>query len=684
MRYSFDHYEKSPVKTHHLKLGGSNPQGETIDVTSLYLTRGGKPWLPVMGEFHFSRYDADKWEEELSKMKAGGVTVVASYLFWIYHEEQEDRYDFTGDLDIRRFVSCCKKLGLDVVIRIGPWAHGECRNGGFPDWLLKKGIPLRQNDGEYLKHVEKWFRAIYHQVCGLFYKDGGNIIGVQIENELVDGSQHLLALKQMAVEIGLCAPLYTVTGWNSASGARIPVDEVLPVFAAYPDAPWASGIQPLPLSSHYVFNTMRNDSAVGADIMQTTAPDGWRLPYELYPYATCEIGPGQQSTYHRRVRISGMDAYALSLVKLGSGNNLVGYYMYHGGTNKIGKLSTLQESRATGYPNDYPILNYDFDTALTQYGEAQEQYGLLNLLHMFAGDFGALLAPMETVSSTDSVKSEDFSSLRYSMRTDGKSGFVFINHYQRHGLLEPISNVVLDTGSCVFPSFNVTGEVAFFFPFEMKLMDKTLHWATALPICKMGNATFFAAVPGIAPQYQIEDTLLSAADYSVSILQHDGVNIVTLPWEKAVYLRKLGSRLVYGENCNLYEQDGQILSIEPGSFTYYQWENHRFIKYTVQKEYYPASLTAEPCHQPFEPPYIEELCLGGSSQLCWQRLTVSTSQGMVELAGPYDVAQIYADRRLVADNFYCGEPWRVPAAMLFHKDCYLVTTPFTTDVYLES
>ena len=44
----------------------------------------------------------------------------------------------------------------------------------------------------------------------------------------------------------------------------------------------------------------------------------------------------------------------MTLVKLGCGNNLMGYYMYHGGTNGMGRHSTLQESRATGYPNDYP------------------------------------------------------------------------------------------------------------------------------------------------------------------------------------------------------------------------------------------------------------------------------------------------------------------------------------------
>ena len=78
--------------------------------------------------------------------------------------------------------------------------------------------------------------------------------------------------------------------------------------------------------------------------MARTTPDGWQLPYDRYPFATCELGCGQQSTYHRRVRISPMDAYALSLVKLGSGNNLIGYYMYHGGTNPVGRLSPCRKA----------------------------------------------------------------------------------------------------------------------------------------------------------------------------------------------------------------------------------------------------------------------------------------------------------------------------------------------------
>ena len=90
MRYKFKDYQKSEILTNHLNMGGENPNGEKIDVTSLYFMRNEKPWIGVMGEYHFVRDSRDNWYRELCKMKAGGITVVATYLFWIYHEETED------------------------------------------------------------------------------------------------------------------------------------------------------------------------------------------------------------------------------------------------------------------------------------------------------------------------------------------------------------------------------------------------------------------------------------------------------------------------------------------------------------------------------------------------------------------------------------------------------------------
>jgi len=34
-----------------------------------------------MGEFHYARYAESGWEEEILKMKAGGVQVVSTYIF---------------------------------------------------------------------------------------------------------------------------------------------------------------------------------------------------------------------------------------------------------------------------------------------------------------------------------------------------------------------------------------------------------------------------------------------------------------------------------------------------------------------------------------------------------------------------------------------------------------------------
>lgn len=151
--YGFKEYIPKRIKRGHLKLGGVNPGGERIDVNSLYIERGGRPVIDVMGEYHFSRNHAENWYGELCKMRAGGVTIVASYRFWIYHEEVEGEFCFDGDLDIRRFVGDAKRAGLFVILRTGPWAHGECRNGGFPDWLMKKPYKLRDNNDGYMEKL---------------------------------------------------------------------------------------------------------------------------------------------------------------------------------------------------------------------------------------------------------------------------------------------------------------------------------------------------------------------------------------------------------------------------------------------------------------------------------------------------------------------------------------------------
>ena len=669
MIYKFKEFKDEPLLINHLNMGGKNPKGEEINVTSRYFTRNGKPWIGVMGEFHFSRYSRENWHRELAKMKAGGITIVSTYLFWIYHEEIEGKMDFGGDNDIRAFIKECKDVGLDVVIRIGPWAHGECRNGAFPDWLLKKDYKLRDNNEEYLAVVKKWYQSIYNEVKGLFYKDGGNIIAVQIENEFVDNAEHLAKLKEIAVECGFIAPIYTVTGWNSASGAKIPVDEVVPVFGGYCEAPWENHMNRLSPSPHYFFNRMRNDSAIGTDLIAKTQSDGWQLPYERYPFATCELGGGIEVTHHRRPIIKPMDIYAVSLVKLGDGNNLVGYYMYHGGTNKIGELSTFNETKATGYPNDYPILSYDFQAPLSEYGEVREQYGLLNMLHMFVNDFGEEFAPMIAVDSANSVAVDDTNSLRYGMRTNGKSGFVFVNHYQRLTELADIENAVISAENVEFPPIDVKGEVSFFMPFNMKMGDSVLEYATAQPLCKCGDTYFFAEIPNIKAEYKFSK---------------GSANIVTVPFENAKYMRKLNGTVYIGGGCNLYEENGQIHSVEDGEYICQKWNGSEFETLKIGQSAKQSNVEITGVENaPFEPKYKEELCIGGERELTWKKINVDGGYGFAEIDYVGDVAQIYADGELVADDYYYGETWRVPCKLLYGKECYMVISEMKEDFYKE-
>ncbi len=659
MIYTFKKYEPTEIMSGHLKMGGSNPNGGTIEVNSRYIVRDGKPYIGIMGEYHFSRASRENWATELQKMKYGGITIVATYLFWIYHEEEEGVWNFTQDRDIREFVRTAAEIGLDVVLRIGPWAHGECRNGGFPDWLLKlggtkpskynpstldrqDGFVLRDNNPEYMGYVRKWYSHIYAEVKDFLYKNGGNIVAIQIENELVDNAEHIKALKELAIEIGLEAPIYTATGWNSKFGARLPVDEVMPVFGGYPDAPWAQGgLKELPPSIHYAFYPERNDSSIGADLIEPTDKDGWRLPYERYPFATCELGPGMESTHHRRVVVSAMDAYAISLVKLGAGNNLMGYYMYHGGTHKLGKLSTLNEDRASGYPNDVAMLSYDFGTCISEFGEIREQYRRLRLLHLFVQDFGDVLAPMESVPAAVFVPETDTKNLRYAMRTNGKSGFVFVNHYQRHGHIEDIKNVVIDTGIVRFPSINVKGDIAFFVPFNMTLGEHTLEYATAQPLAKEGDTYYFLSIDGIKPVYKF-------AGCEEGIMPVD-IKVTTLSYSAARML---------------YRRDGKIMTEEVNDTEFIDFE-------------------LEPCNEPDFRLYDYELNIGGPRKRKWYKLYVNQPDGFISIDEEYDVAQIYANGQVVCDNFYEGVGWHVPASLIYGKECHLVLTEKKDDFYLN-
>jgi hypothetical protein len=503
-----------PVHDLPFAAGGRSPAGHVLAINNRYLSLDGVPWLPVMGEFHYARYPASEWEREILKMKAGGVDIVATYVFWIHHEEVEGQFDWSGQRDLRRFVELCGRHGMYAWVRVGPWAHGESRNGGLPDWLLRSG-PTRENDPGYLAHVDRFFREISKQLTGLLWKEGGPIIGLQVENEYsargpAKGEEHILTLRRMMQEAGLDAPFYSVTAWDNAA---VPTKDAIPVFGGYADGFWWRSLGELPPNPNYFFTPIRCQENVGDDL-RSSRPD-LDARYKDYPFLTAEMGGGMAESYHRRPVMSPDDTAAMTVTKLGAGAVLYGYYMFHGGTNPEGKLTTLQEARASGGFNDLQIKGYDYQAPLGEFGQMHPVFSDLKILHLFLRDFGAKLAPM-TVRFPARLPDgkSDTATPRVAARVAGDRGFVFINNYQRNYPLPNRKNfqveLQLPSGPVDVPRHPATvpSGVYTIWPVNLDLGGPTLRYATAQLVAKLDEpATLvFFAWPGIAPEFAFDGT----------------------------------------------------------------------------------------------------------------------------------------------------------------------------------
>jgi hypothetical protein len=488
-------------------IGAESPSGRTFGANARYLTLDGRPFFPVMGEFHYSRYPADEWEEELLKMKAGGISVVASYVFWIHHEETEGRFDWSGRRDLRRFVELCGRHGLYAWVRIGPWSHGEARNGGFPDWLLKVG-PTRADSPAYLERVRRLFGEIGRQLRGLSWADGGPIVGVQIENEYhprSGGVDHMQTLRGLAQAAGILAPYVSATGWDNAV---VPTVGFLPVFGGYTDNFWSGSLGELPPSQHFFFNAVRAEDNVMGDL--TPKSPGQDAKYEGYPFLTAEMGGGMAVAYHRRPLMRADDTTAAALVKLGSGIAGLGYYMYHGGTNPEG-LTSLHETQAAwnGY-NDVEAKSYDFQAPLGEFGQANPSFRTLRALHLFLADFGRDLAPMAAYFPTPRPSGrEDLETPRAAVRSDGRRAFVFVNNYERSRSLPERRGfqivLQLPDGTLRIPRRPTTVPTGVYthWPVRLDLGGVALEYATAELVCRLSDPEtyVFAAWPGLPPEF---------------------------------------------------------------------------------------------------------------------------------------------------------------------------------------
>jgi beta-galactosidase len=421
-----------------------------------------------------------------------------------------------------------QKHGMLAYPRIGPWTHGEVRNGGSPDWIVdKKIMEDRSNHPVYQYYAERYLTQMSKQMEGLFYKEGGPIVGVQIENEYwfgEKGESHIKWIKQTAQKLGIDVPLYTVTGWGDVS---VPQNEVIPLFGTYPDAPWNADIKVSDNEADFSLSNYRKNQMPEKDVKKSKK---YKVNFLLYPYFTCEMGIGIQNTYHRRHIINAIDGYGLVISKLGSGSNLVGYYMFAGATNPQAVNSTLEEEEdISAYYTTVPSKSYDFQAAIRESGEINPAYRQIKKLHYFLNEYGGLLAPMETY-----VGDQNKDDLEYGVRVKDNSGFVFVINYERNNpkddKVPDRFSVKLKSETITFPSKGVKfiDSTICIWPINMKLDQLTLKYATAQPLCNIDNTFFFCQSNGINPEFCFDASSINSVNStSGSVTQDKGRFIIS-------------------------------------------------------------------------------------------------------------------------------------------------------------
>lgn len=612
-QYKIDLGKVTPPTVKYLQLGHSGPAGKEIRINNLYLEEGGIPQLPVMGEIHYNRMDSRYWRDALLKMKASGIDIVATYCIWSLHEEFEGELSWEGHLNLRRFIELCKELDMKVHLRFGPYCNAEIKNGGLPDWIVNnKNLVTRSNDPLYLEYTRRWYQAVYDQVKGLLWKDGGPVMALQLENEYVRPGMivsHLLNLKKMAVEIGFDVPLYSMTHWMDS---QYPKGEIVPYAGFYIEAPWtASGKNEIPTSNFEFFTYNRLSDNIGTDIIKLEG-DVESLSGENNdsPFFTCEIGVGTTAFYQRRAVVPEEMAGENINLRLGCGANMMGYYMYTGGTNPVGKISTYQSSG--------PRISYDYQAPIREFGTLGTVMQETKKYNYFMNDFGTALAPAVAYLPTTN---QDRDNLQWAVRLNGNTGYLFCSNYLYKHSRKDYKNVQfsikLKDETIRIPRQKVTVKngTYFLWPFNQELSNVLLKYSTTQPVCSLkegNNHTYFFfeddAIPG---EYLIENKdirnievkngsyrkekdryfvnqLTPGKECIIKITKENGstVRFVTLTEEESDHIWKgtiKGKKFVAITNSSLiYDNDKITLIDDQPSTEIWTYEDGNFKQQTFQ------------------------------------------------------------------------------------------------------
>ncbi|AXX29969.1 beta-galactosidase [Actinosynnema pretiosum subsp. pretiosum] len=301
----------------------------------------GRPHRVLAGALHYFRVHPDLWADRIEKARLMGLNTIETYTPWNLHEPVEGAYDFTGMLDLERFLRLVADAGMHAIVRPGPYICAEWDNGGLPAWLYRDPeVGVRRSEPRYLGAVSAYLRRVYDVVTPLQIDRGGPVVLVQIENEYgAYGSDkfYLRHLVDLTRECGITVPLTTVDQ---------PTDEML---------------------SQGSLDCLHRTGSFGSRATERLAT--LRRHQPTGPLMCSEFWNGWFDHWGDRHHTTSAEDSAAELDALLAAGASVNIYMFHGGTN-FG-LTSGANDKGVYQPT---ITSYDYDAPLDEAGNPTAKY----------------------------------------------------------------------------------------------------------------------------------------------------------------------------------------------------------------------------------------------------------------------------------------------------------------------